>query len=344
MDMEDTQVVYDDSVSWQSAFWALVPIALNSVAQPCGRVQGYPSRYAYLWKISPIVCFFDAVYLSIDFVFNALEKGSLCRAAQHIRQKRFYDVEPASERNSLGKLQENVAFRTGAFLFGVIPQTVKLYSMRGIPWTQVWGSMFLGSFLMTEAILILLRKYSSPVPSDPGPDKKECIIGVLTVNASFTLSAWALIYSLSWSADETRAMNGRISLIIGGACAVSVHLGCFILSTRRFAQALLFISSFVAFATVIVLWHRIHDLLRPVQVIIGMAHTLIIQAAIWASLPALPGLNRPSPDSLIDEARQSQLGFGLYFLLLHSLSAISFNAFGYSTAGTYKPSWSNQLG
>jgi len=49
------------------------------------------------------------------------------------------------------------------------------------------------------------------------------------------------------------------------------------------------------------------------------------------------------PEDLITEAEQSQLGFRLYFLLLHFLSAISFYVLGYDSMGMYKPAWTKQL-
>ena len=333
-----------DIVSWQSAFWALVPIALNSIAQPCGKVQGYPSRYAYLWKISPIVCMFDAAYLTIELFSAIIRKGSLRRAAQQIRDKRFSDSVPESERNSMDRLQENVAFRIGAFFFGVIPQTIKLYSMRGIPWTQVWGSMFFGSFLVIETILLFLKRLPPSVASEIVADKKECLVGVVTVNTSFTLSAWALVKSISWQAHGISKTGGTITLAIGAICAVSVHLGHVMLSRRRPEQTLLLASSFIAFATVIILWQQLPTVLRPIQVLAGMVYTLVIHTLIWAILPTISGIGRPSSETLVDEACQSQLGFGIYFMLLHAVAATCFYAFNYNTSGTYKPPWSNQLG
>ena len=334
----------DNTVSWQSAFWALVPIALNSVAQPSGKVQGYSSHHAYLWKISPIVCMLDAIYLLIDLTRVTLKNRSLRAAARYVSRKRFHDITPESERNSIGKLQDNAAFRTCVFCFGVIPQVIKLYSMSGVPWTQVWGSLFLGSFLMTEPIINLLRRYSSADTTEPIPDKLECFIGVVTVNSSFTLSAWALLYSLLCKINQTEAIDGKISIGIGVACAILVHLGVFVKSRHPYEQALLLGSSFVAFVSVGFLWQRLNDLLRPIQVIVGMVHTLLVQISCWALMLSLPKFRCPSADTLIDEAQNSQLGFGLYFSLLHVVAAVAFYVFGYSAVGTYKPSWSNQLG
>ena len=70
----------------------------------------------------------DAIYLSFDLAWTIMRKRSFRLAAQHISQKRFHDTTPETERNSMGKLQENVAFTTCAFSFGVIPRVIKLYA------------------------------------------------------------------------------------------------------------------------------------------------------------------------------------------------------------------------
>lgn len=76
---------------------------------------------------------------------------------------------------------------------------------------------------------------------------------------------------------QKEAVNGKISLRVGAACAVSVHLGFIITSRHPYEQALLLASSFVAFASVIFLRQRLPDLLRPAQVITGMIHAFCVQ-------------------------------------------------------------------
>ena len=43
-------------VTWHVAFWALLALALNSMAQPAGRICGHPSRYRIYLASSPIIC------------------------------------------------------------------------------------------------------------------------------------------------------------------------------------------------------------------------------------------------------------------------------------------------
>jgi hypothetical protein len=51
-------------VTWQTAFWTLIPLAINVMAQPSGRVCGAPSRYRTYLRSSP---FFFALRIRYRF-------------------------------------------------------------------------------------------------------------------------------------------------------------------------------------------------------------------------------------------------------------------------------------
>jgi len=74
-------------VSWQSAFWALVPITLNTMTQPSGMILDgmildMPSRYGFFLRSSPIICFLDTIYVlsSLIYYTPCISETSLCRA------------------------------------------------------------------------------------------------------------------------------------------------------------------------------------------------------------------------------------------------------------------------
>jgi hypothetical protein len=48
-------------VIWQVAFWAVVALAMNSMAQPGGKFCGFPSRYRRYLSSSPILCLANAI-------------------------------------------------------------------------------------------------------------------------------------------------------------------------------------------------------------------------------------------------------------------------------------------
>jgi hypothetical protein len=46
-------------VSWQTCFWILVTLALNTMAQPCGKVCNSDSRYSMYMLSFPFICIAD---------------------------------------------------------------------------------------------------------------------------------------------------------------------------------------------------------------------------------------------------------------------------------------------
>jgi hypothetical protein len=83
-----------NEVSWQSAYYALIPIALNSMLQPrepTGTTCGFDASLRIYLRSSPIVCAVDAAFILIRFAFYMRRRGhghSLARAAKEIRDVR----------------------------------------------------------------------------------------------------------------------------------------------------------------------------------------------------------------------------------------------------------------
>ncbi|KAI4157945.1 MAG: hypothetical protein L6R39_000577 [Caloplaca ligustica] len=60
----------------------------------------------------------------------------------------------------LKSLQENDVFRGILFIFGVLPQLLKLYTCTGIPGFQVLASMYLVPWVVLELLVVLPARYS----------------------------------------------------------------------------------------------------------------------------------------------------------------------------------------
>jgi hypothetical protein len=59
------------------------------------------------------------------------------------------------------------------FLLGTLGPAIKMCAMRGIPWTQSWGMMFLASFLVFEGISIVnWASRSKSSPSNMAPEAR----------------------------------------------------------------------------------------------------------------------------------------------------------------------------
>ncbi|KAK4550200.1 hypothetical protein LTR36_003167 [Oleoguttula mirabilis] len=120
-------------MSWQSVCWAIIPIALNSMTQPSGRILGYPTSYNFALRCSPIVCAVSGLDSIVRVVAYTVMEGSVSKGVKRHTTVRFDDRQNDDD-GSFNSLRENTMFRTLLFVLGAVPQLVKIYATRGIPW------------------------------------------------------------------------------------------------------------------------------------------------------------------------------------------------------------------
>jgi hypothetical protein len=144
-------------VSWSSAYWALVPIALNSMIQPGGRICGYDHSLRISLRISPLVCAFDAATIVIRFLAYRVHGYRTPLAAKMVKAAREAGVEEAKEgkRWSLENRSVVVYF---IFAIGAVTQVIKLTACSGVLWTKVWCWSYFVNFLLVEAMNKLAEK------------------------------------------------------------------------------------------------------------------------------------------------------------------------------------------
>ncbi|KAL5317714.1 hypothetical protein ACEPPN_014812 [Leptodophora sp. 'Broadleaf-Isolate-01'] len=117
----------------------IVPLALNSMTQPAG--------------------------------MHTILLRSPLKAANLTTEFRFQDVEN-NRPGGLSDLKTDTPFRIMLFLFGALPQLIKLFSMTGLPWTQVAGGAYIASFSIIE-LLNLLAWIARPPPPPPPPQQQQ---------------------------------------------------------------------------------------------------------------------------------------------------------------------------
>lgn len=127
----------EEEVSGRSVFWALTAIILNAMLQPsCASYTINGSTLdGSLWPIrsSPVICVYDAL-TELRIMFGSS------------------DWRTAPSRLHVGESSEShttsAIMKLAVFLLGVLPQAVKLFSMRGIPLSQALAAVYLGSSLI----------------------------------------------------------------------------------------------------------------------------------------------------------------------------------------------------
>jgi hypothetical protein len=135
------------------------------MAQPGGRVCGLPSRYRTYLRCSPLLCVADALsVITRLLVSTTYLRQSPLEAVRILLHSRFNGPDHTDEQASpsrrrealLAELEEAEAegiqslekmtwLRWTWFILGTLPAAIKLASVKGVPWAQAWGMMFLSS-------------------------------------------------------------------------------------------------------------------------------------------------------------------------------------------------------
>jgi hypothetical protein len=153
-------------ISGNSIFWALVALALNAMAEP-SRLSGLAANSEPSFdplRSSPVLCAAD-IFLDIFFSFvkpkpqgaipSANPSSDTPNTTEHRRLAGGENSDalpgpalaishpPAPDANSTASSRSTL--KAASFLLGALPQAIKLFSMRGIPGTQICAAMFLAA-------------------------------------------------------------------------------------------------------------------------------------------------------------------------------------------------------
>ena len=348
--MTSTTPTNDSLVSWQSAFWALVPIVLNSMTQPAGSLFGYHAyEQGFVLRSSPIICACD----SLHFLF--------CLARQLVRTRSPRDAmrtavagrfQHADEQNSAAQLQRNVVFRVALFALGALPQIVKILSMRGIPWTTALASMFLVSFLVLEVGVYYNRVFvrnQDAFPDEvsttsPATDAERRVgLGIIFVNSA------VCYYHLAVAAYEIMLTIGsRTWPYATGLCilALTPVLDKLWLKQEEISllQGLMLFPDLFGVVLSCCLLLSVTEMARSADSNTSLA--LCVAGGIIVVLVILTNLLYWQMVLAVVETQPKQVDFimGTLLLVMNLTTALLYYAFKYSPEGTYKPLWVNQLG
>lgn len=141
------------------------------MAQPSGRICGFPSRYRTYLRCSPLICGADmlsivirlaavVVYLRLSVReslgillhgrFDSNDQTNDGRSQSFALQVEYDD----GGNDGIQVLERMTWLRWLWFLLGTLPPTIKLASMSGVGWAQTWGMMFLGSWVINELLIV----------------------------------------------------------------------------------------------------------------------------------------------------------------------------------------------
>lgn len=355
-----------------------MPLAINAMAQPTGRVCGFDQRYRFYLRSSPIVCAADLASFIIDIIALSRHHRSIRRGLkQAMRVRKLHVKSDAVGAQAIEKLplQRFIVFVLAA------SQAVKLFSCKGIPWTQTWAYSYFLPYCFYE-VLGITRKWiergregaPEATPRD-GQLKKDLRtltgrIGLLAVAAQGILIFILFLRSLKPSEPGKLPFLGlfitfSVSLLFIAYPAILIitrwkdrsllpHQGEVIeYKFPVFKLFLVFITALPLQLTSYLYMDKIPrwvaQLLRSVAgpVILSV---LLLLALIFCEI-AVNGSGFARIEVFLvptsqDARRMVKYGAVLNFLLFLFLSIFSVlgYAFEFNSSGTFKPDWANRFG
>jgi len=311
--------------------------------------RNFPSGVLFPARSSPLVCAADALDVLLRLLMYMCVGASAPAAARRVVQKRMWQpprsiavATAADPPLTLG--DQHPRAHVVLFVLGVLPQAIKLFGMRGIPWTQACGGLYLSSYLVIAGVGALARRAErdNADTSREGPLDELMMevwnfasIGVVAVvqagvwawcGRALLLPVWDMeakapvLYFILWTpAWSMFVMIVAMPSALAGYSAVVTLVPPMTLSK---------ITYFVFSASLVGLCyygtpHVMHFLIQEVYLHFSM---YVLVAAFYAT--------KVVPHHLL------MLFFGLVNLVL----SILYYCFRYDPTGTVKPLWAGKLG
>ncbi|KAK8057170.1 hypothetical protein PG996_011107 [Apiospora saccharicola] len=152
---EDGSSGQQQMLTWQSAFWAVVSIALGAATQPSGSIVGMPREWGFALKCSPAMCLFNALEVFSCIKIERREPGwrLAFRSAKYTGAPNPRRLETSADQHAVRGLETNTSLRLATFILGPLLQAVKLFACSGVLCTKLLAGCYLGSFLSDELAL-----------------------------------------------------------------------------------------------------------------------------------------------------------------------------------------------
>ena len=345
-----------NAVSWQSAFWALVPIALNSMTQPAGNVFAFPSvDQGFGMCSSPLVCACDALHFLVHFIGHTISTRSLREAMRLTLKPRFQNWN-TGKGGSAAILRRNIIFRFSLFTLGALPQIIKLLCMQGIPVTTIIASLYFGSFLVLEIAVYFSSRLGRDLEVDSqgddsvrsGDTLKKGVGWNLRVGV-IALSDNIMFFPLVLSAYEiAKTIGPRPWPCAVGLCILAITPGIDTLWLKgekvTLTQALMLFPNQIGYFSSSCLLLSISDRARSTDsrtmhglwvcvglfVIMGIG----INSTYWLKMMSKLDVQSKEIESLMS----------FFWVIYYLGTALLYYSFRYDSSGTFKPLWANQLG
>lgn len=359
-------------VAWTTVLHSLIAFALNTMLQPAGTVCGGPPTLGLMLRSSPIICLIDTVFLIVRLIYYWTSERNFRRAHARLIRLRYQPWVPRAQDDhpdaydDILAVQRNQGARLLAFIL-TSPLMVRMYGFQGLYWSKVIASMYLGSFVVVEALIVMHR----PARHHVDPKREEPIKSSGLSSLSYISVTLAVAFTVFFGA------SAFMDIFEEPHSTLIKYLGLF--SGGAWLLPFLFALGFCAVDTTANEFWR--DVLLPIPLLIlglglsalyyafgpkileAVERPLDTQAAsaafclVWA-ITILPYANsvfagirrRGTNVAQGDRAAQAdrlrrfiEKSLAWYFMLCHLVTAVLYLCFSYDSTGTYAPTWTNPL-
>jgi hypothetical protein len=324
------------------------------MCQPFGKVLGFPDRYSFTLRSSPIICAGDSLRTILEVFYHTIRKRSLVKAASLTVSARFADTR-ADGDGSFAALRKNTVFRVLLFVLGALPQLVKLYASRGTLWLQVLVTLYLASFTISEIIAALApRDQVERAPAiriniiDDTHLYKDLITEILL---GFSIAFAYVFFAASIFVMIQQYWHLAAWPLILSACLLNILFVCSIVSSRR--ELLILCSgplvglsgASLTFATLPLIavsasFEFTNMILPENRRFVALLATVVILASITSSV----SFYRLTRNISAKYASYMLFELSAYYFLLHLITAFLAFCFLFDSGSTTKPAWTDALG
>ncbi|KAL8750498.1 MAG: hypothetical protein Q9199_007028 [Rusavskia elegans] len=309
------------------------------MTQPAGRIAiNITAEHSFYLRASPFLCVLEAFAVLFRFACLTIRTGNPRMAINRIARAKLH-ISTDVGRTQLQELQNNDIFRAMLFLLGVLPQAVKVYACKGIPASQIWASLYLGSWAVLELLVVIPARYGAVEdPEHPNSERTsfsiDPLVELICYIAIHYCDFMALHFMYTRVEKERQTHNPTISwrdhVASFGVAAFYLLLLCARITGLGLA---LFETFMYCFYTFFLLDFNLSERLWLFALRSGRFLAVIgVDKSIMGGLSDLPLLKE-----------YTRIG-SVAFFLMHILTAVGSYGFMYDPVGTSKPAWTEYLG
>jgi hypothetical protein len=274
-------------------------------------------------RSSPFVCAADIVDVLVG-LYTYMDNGlSAPKAARRVVYDRMWRHNPDEANRDLPLANQHPWTHTIVFIFGVLPQTIKLFGMRGIPWTQACGALYLSSFLVIAGVGALARSAENDNDRVEVAANRTTTMSLMFGAVAMQVGIWAYwaadLLHPSWGSLEGSTTHILLALpipvILGWVIGTALYL--FLALSRAIVPAVLLVMLFCYGPFFLLDYLIIADYISIATFVFLLAFFVAMAIPSFAIIP-----------------------FGLANLVMF----IHYYRFIYDPTGTMKPAWAERLG